>query len=56
MCSKSKIDVDLPPWCRISQVDCRRDMIDVAEQNLDLAEMLELLNEHIPLADYEGNK
>lgn len=31
-------------------------MIAVAEQNLDWMEMLELVNEYIPLADYEGKQ
>ena len=56
MRTTAKISLELPPWCRFSSVECGQEMIAVAEQNLDWIEMLELVNEYIPLADYEGKQ
>ena len=50
----AKIKVRLPDWCRFSSVDCPQEGISESERCSDLRDILESINEYLPLAEYEG--
>jgi hypothetical protein len=50
----AKIKVRLPDWCRFSSVDCPQEGIAESERCSDLRDILESINEYVPLAEYEG--
>jgi len=50
----AKIKVRLPDWSRFSSVDCPQEGIAEAERCSDLRDILESINEYVPLAEYEG--
>jgi len=49
----ARIKVRLPDWSRFSSVDCHQEGIAEAEFS-DLRDILESINEYVPLAEYEG--
>ena len=49
----AKIKVRLPDWSRFSSVDCHQEGIAEAECS-DLRDILESINEYVPMAEYEG--
>jgi len=50
----AKIKIRLPDWSRFSSVDCPQEGIAEAERCSDLRDILESINEYVPLAEYEG--
>jgi hypothetical protein len=50
----ARIKVRLPDWSRFSSVDCPQEGISESERCSDLRDILESINEYVPLAEYEG--
>lgn len=56
MRSTASFEIHLPVWCRFSEVQCGWEAIQEAERNLDLMEILERINEYLPLAELGKNR